>query len=119
MNALEFAGADYIRVICFRCDDYRVVQVGHESAPCPACGTDEQRRALFRERAVMPAISTDSLDETEKDLVREWRARGFHELDCLRWIEGRRYDPLKDAEWLKEARAHWKAWHTAWKASAV
>jgi hypothetical protein len=119
VSTLDFSGADYIRVICFRCDDYRVVQTGYESKPCPACGTDEQRRSLFRERATMPDLKMDSLDEAEKDLVAQWKARGFHELDCLRWIEGRRYDPEKDTLFLDEARAHWKAWHAAWKASAA
>jgi hypothetical protein len=42
------------------------------------------------------------MTEEEAATFRDWRASGYHELDCLRWIEGRRYDPSKDAEFRKE-----------------
>ena len=90
-------------IVCESCQDTRAAAARDGSrVPCPVCGTDEQRRELFRRRSNFPTLRLDDLDETEKGMVHEWRLRGFHELDCLRWIEGKRYEPSKDPEFLRE-----------------
>jgi hypothetical protein len=121
MNALDYSGADYRRFICGTCRDNRSVAAPgglQGSVPCPHCGTDELRRAAFTRHALIPEIRQSSLDEIEAELFREWRMRGFHELDCLRWIEGRRYHPEKDTAFLKDEFVREGEWKTAWNASA-
>lgn len=115
-NPADYSGADYIRFICGACQDFRVV-AGPEgiagSIPCPACGTDEQRRELFLRNKSMPQIGIADLTDEEADLFRQWRFRGHHELDCYRWIEGRRYKPEDDKEFLAEVEIRLAAWRKA------
>lgn len=64
--------------------------------PCPSCegGTRGSRHSS------LPLLSTNDLTDGERTQVREWRAQGHHELDALRWVEGTRYRPEDDAEFL-------------------
>ena len=70
--------------------------------PCGSCGQ--------RPKPKLPEIQVRDLSEEEAAVFREWRASGHHELDCLRWIEGRRYDPAKDETFLAHARIEFKRW---------
>jgi hypothetical protein len=36
-------------------------------------------------------------------VFKERRAKNYHELDCLRWAEGQRYDPSADETYLELA----------------
>ena len=112
----DYSGADYIRFVCGTCRDFRVVAAPEGtdgSIPCPDCGTDEKRRLVFTASKSMPRIRIDDLDEEESDLFRQWRFRGHHELDCLRWIEGRRYDPEKDPEFIADCEKRLAEWGDA------
>lgn len=122
MNPLDYSGADYRHFICGTCMDRRRLSApgGFEgSIPCPHCGTDELCRAAFARHALIPELRISGLDEIETVLFREWRMRGFHELDCLRWIEGRRYHPENDKEFLKDEFVREGEWKAAWDASAL
>ncbi len=44
--------------------------------------------------------SEAELTQEERDIVAGWNAEGYRREDCLRWIEGRRYDPSKDETFL-------------------
>ena len=112
-NAADYSGADYIRFVCGTCQDFRVVAAPEGtdgSIPCPDCGTDEKRRLVFTTSKSMPQIRLSDLNDEESDLFRQWRFRGHHELDCLRWIEGRRYDPEKDSEFMADVEKHLAEW---------
>jgi hypothetical protein len=116
VNAADYSGADYLRFICGTCRDLRVL-AAPEGTPgtvqCPACGTDEQRRELFIKNKTMPEICVSDLTPEEQDLFRGWRIRGHHELDCLRWIEGRRYNPKEDAEFMADVKVRLDEWRRA------
>lgn len=99
--------------ICPKCDDFRRVKVpgSADSAPCPSCGTDEGRRRAFTLRARIPELAVRDLSGEDLDLFRLWRSQGHHELDCLRWIEGRHYRPESDKAFLRDcflALAEWR-----------
>lgn len=65
---------------------------------------------VSRLRANPPVLKLADLTEKEAALYRDWRAEGYHEFDCLRWIEGQRYEPIRDAEFLKDAREQFRKW---------
>lgn len=103
--------------LCRICKDFRVVSKtdtfrGHddpaksELTPCPMCGDDGKRHQMWVERhqfiEPLPKITEKDLTDEERIVVKDWRIRGFHMMDCLRWIEGRRYDPYTDAELANE-----------------
>lgn len=123
MNPADYSGGDYIRFICGSCEDFRVIAAPPglkdsdekpiRSVPCPYCGTDEKRRDLFTKRALIPEIRVSDLTEEEQELFRDWRIRGHHELDCLRWIEGRRYVPEKDPEFMADCNKRLAEWRQA------
>ncbi len=112
-DAANYSGADYIRFVCGTCQDFRVVAAPADiagSVPCPRCGTDEQRRSIFTASKSMPQIRISDLDDQESELFRQWRFRGHHELDCLRWIEGRRCIPENDAEFMADLKIRLAEW---------
>lgn len=91
--------------ICHHCADTRRVtsdRDSRDSGPCPYCGTPDSRGPLLRAKNLreMPMLRRSDLTGEEEAQVSDWRRHEFHELDCLRWIEGRRYAPAKDGELL-------------------
>ena len=76
---------------------------------CPNCD-GFKLAALKQANRTFPTIQVRDLTEEEASVFREWRAQGHHELDCLTWIEGRRYDPAKDETFLAHARIEFKRW---------
>jgi hypothetical protein len=92
---------------CTRCHGLGRIAGGanaYDSQPCPNCSspTDSYTIAAENRRRTLPTLRLEDLTDEERSLMREWRARGYHELNGLRWIEGRRYDPSKDADFLKD-----------------
>jgi hypothetical protein len=123
MNPLDHSGADYVRTLCGLCEDFRRVDAPPgliaasgepiRTVPCPSCGTDEQRREKFIQSNRLPALRISDLTEDEMATFRQWRGAGHHELDCLRWIEGGRYKPEEDKEFLKECFFKLAEWREA------
>jgi hypothetical protein len=123
MNPIDYSGADYIRLVCGFCQDFRRVAsppgtvdangAPIRTIPCPYCGTDEQRREKFKQSKSMPEIRVSDLTEDEMATFRQWRGAGHHELDCLRWIEGSRYKPEEDKDFLKECFFKLAEWREA------
>lgn len=103
---------------CRTCHDYRRVYVGPSETTCQECaGWPEEKRAevlrnATRDRAEKPSITSADLTDEEKEIFSEWVIQHphVHKLTLLTWIEGRRYDPAKDEEFLKEARKRFKKW---------
>lgn len=96
-----------IAPLCSRCGDTRRISSSRDSfdsVTCPKCGTDAARdeMASQRLRDTLPRLKPDQLTPEEREVFMGWRARAFHELDCLRWIEGRRYDPGNDPSFLAD-----------------
>lgn len=110
--------ADREVIACRTCRDHGWVAAGKKDIKCPECQSwdDEQReairRAATRDRAEKPAIGLADLTAEERALVAQWRIDHprVHELTLLTWIEGRRYDPEKDPEFMAEARKRFKKW---------
>lgn len=105
--------------ICVRCGDARTVsttetQRKDELTPCPFCGDPAARLELVRQRLAAtrprPTISEDGLSDAERALVRDWRNRGYHMQDCLRWIEGQRYEPANDEAFLRNVHEQLTVW---------
>jgi predicted nucleic acid-binding Zn-ribbon protein len=108
---------------CLRCGDSRML-ARYPTArkenldPCDRCGTlnvDEYER--FRRDAWVrdhtpPAIC--ELDLTPEEFIVYERMRRDHpaasKLTVLSWLEGQRYDPVRDSSFLEEAREKFKAW---------
>ena len=111
--------------ICTHCNDLRIVSTTDthrrssepeksELTPCPYCGDPVKREKLKFERYKTinppPEISEKDLTPEERELVKDWRNRGFHAADCLRWIEGRRYEPSEDKEFLVQVERELGQW---------
>lgn len=103
---------------CRTCRDFRHVYAGKQTIDCPECaGWDEGKRAELlrqatRERAEKPSIRMSDLSDEERALVAEWTMAHptTNQLTFLTWIEGRRYDPAKDPEFIADARKAFKKW---------
>lgn len=94
---------------CRTCWDARLVLRGQRETECPDCaswGPDqrEQRlRADAARRLPKPEITERDLTPEEAALFREWSITHAeaHPLTILSWIEGRRYDPRQDPEFMR------------------
>ena len=103
---------------CRTCRDAGRVYIGPREGPCPECSSwppekrEDMIRAATRAKAEKPSITTADLTDDERELLKEWTLCNPHtsQLTFLTWIEGRRYDPSKDEEFLKEARKKFKKW---------
>jgi hypothetical protein len=103
---------------CRTCHDFKRVYADRATVECPECKAwpQEKREDLLRnatrERAEKPSIRASDLTDEERAIVAQWRIDHplVHELTLLTWIEGRRYDPEKDPEFLAEARKRFKKW---------
>lgn len=108
---------------CPRCLDSRVV-TRHASArkddlvPCDRCGLlsteayDLFRRDAWIKAQVPPEICELDLTPEEFETFTAFRQQhpNTSKKTILTWIEGQRYDPAKDAEFLAEARQKFKEW---------
>jgi hypothetical protein len=86
--------------------------------PCGTCGTlsddeyDRFRREAWTRDHVPPTICEMDLTDAEVPIFKRMREQNPNasKLTVLTWIEGQRYDPAKDPEFLAEARAKFKEW---------
>lgn len=110
---------------CRACRDIRLVWSGHKEIPCPSCSglCDEDREARIRaasaERLPKPGIVLLDLTPEEFETYRELlRANpSAHKLTVLSWVEGLRYHPAEDPEFLalvEERMAKWRRRSMAW-----
>jgi len=105
-------------VACRKCSDYKRVYADRECVPCPDCaGWDVETRLKIlkdatRAGAEKPSIRMVDLSDEEKVLMAKWAVEhpNVHELTLLTWVEGRRYDPAKDPEFLTDARKAYRKW---------
>lgn len=105
-------------VSCKTCRDFGKVYDGKLTVDCPECSCwppdkrAEMARYATKAIAEKPSITEADLSDSEKDLFAQWTLDfpHVHRLTLLTWIEGRRYDPLKDEEFLAEARKRYKKW---------
>ena len=103
---------------CRTCRDFGFVYDGPTTVECPECSAwppdkkHELLRAATRQTAEKPEISMADLTPDERALMAEWVVAHphVHELTLLTWIEGRRYDPSKDPDFLSVARKKFKKW---------
>jgi len=103
---------------CRTCHDFKKVYIGRDTEDCPECAgwPVEKRKDLLRlatrEVAEKPSITESDLSAAEKVLLAEWAVAhpDVHKLTLLTWVEGRRYDPAKDPEFLTDARKAFKKW---------
>lgn len=93
--------------VCVTCNDARVVTKASAArkadiVPCPSCGDPLKReRLLIDWRGKFrpgPALSERDLTARESAAVKDWREKGHHMADCLRWIEGQRFNPEKESK---------------------
>ena len=116
--------------LCDICLDSREVQTKHHGTEkCQRCGcTDPDpekghrrtkdcggcrwRRAAYIDRLKAHPSDVRPADLTEKEMALwdRWSAEGYNPLDGLRWVEGQRYDPSKDEEFLTDAREKFRQW---------
>lgn len=99
---------------CLVCDDLRVVQGRFGAAQsCPSCGEMGPesyaafRRDRYRETRPEPELSILDLTPEEFAVFRAWQVDHAQtsKLTLLSWIEGRRYEPRKDPEFVAEVAA--------------
>ena len=108
---------------CGICDDIRSVtsRVAAREAditPCPTCGnlnTDEyekfRRDAWVRDNKA-PEIHLLDLTDAEVVMFNRMRAENPNasKTTILSWVEGQRYDPSKNEEFLGKAREEFRKW---------
>lgn len=90
----------------------------NDVVPCDKCGllNDEEydrfRRDAWIRDSVPPAIS--QLDLTPEEFKTYEMMRLHHpkasKSTLLSWMEGQRYNPAEDVEFLEDARAKFKEW---------
>lgn len=108
---------------CVRCHDTRTVTKNTRAAtddtsPCPSCGSYDKdeygrfRSATWSRANGPPTICEVDLTEDEFEWFKLARSQDPQpaKLTVLTWIEGRRYDPSKDEEFLAVAREKFKEW---------
>ena len=103
---------------CRTCRDVGRVAVGLAEKPCPDCsGWDEDRRGMaltvdLARRGEKPILRMGDLSAAELAVVGEWQELfpRASDLTLLLWIEGRRYRPSEDAEFLALVRRRLAKW---------
>jgi hypothetical protein len=88
--------------------------------PCDRCGLIEREEYSRWKREKLKALAKPTgiceldLDEKELATYRLMRVNSPHEdkQTVLSWIEGQRYDPSKDPEFVKDAREKFRAWRS-------
>ena len=126
-----------MKPLCSRCHDVRFVTKRVEArgetdvVKCPACGpnfdkidgktqeTTESReryenfrRVRWAETRKPPEINVMDLTNDELKVFKTWQTEhpNISKMTLLTWIEGRRYDPTTDVEFLEIARQKFKEW---------
>jgi hypothetical protein len=108
---------------CPRCHDIRKL-TKHVTArladlvPCPACGNfnaeeyDRFRREAWARDQAPPSICELDLSREELETLRRWRRENptASKLTVLSWIEGQRYEPAKNPEFMADVEVRLKAW---------
>lgn len=105
-------------VACKTCRDFKKVYSGNHTIDCPECSSwpdgkrDDLLKLATKEVAEKPSITESDLSDEEKSLMASWAIDhpNVHKLTLLTWIEGRRYDPKNDPEFLADARKAFKKW---------
>ncbi len=110
---------------CPRCQDSRVVTRfpsarGKDIVKCRDCGsmTDEEydrfRRDAWAKAHKPPSICELDLTPAEFETYQKMRLEhpNASKFTVLSWIEGQRYDPSKDEEFLAEARVKFREWRS-------
>jgi len=114
VNALELA-LRAVSPACKTCNDFRNVQDGPRGTkPCPDCGIlrfhDKEdngeaylkfRAAAYERAHARPEVDQNNLSADEAAFYLEQTRAGHNKITVLSWIEGRRYDPSKDEEFVK------------------
>jgi len=103
---------------CRTCRDIGKVADGRTEKACPGCiGWDEDRRRMafaadLARRGEKPSLRTADLSAAELAVVGEWRQLfpQASDLTLLLWIEGRRYRPAEDVEFLALVRKRIAQW---------
>jgi hypothetical protein len=108
---------------CPKCHDLRVMTRAVAArkdnlVPCDKCGLmppEEYERFRRDEWAKhQPPIGISQMDLSNEELVVYNQMKTDHphvaKTTILSWIEGRRYDPSKDPEFLATARQAFKEW---------
>lgn len=109
---------------CLTCNDIRTVTTRVEARKndlrkCPACGNfndaeyERFRTAAWLKQHKAPEISELDLTEDELKVFKMMRHNNPQapKTTVLMWMEGQRYDPSKDEEFLVVAREEFKKWH--------
>ncbi len=103
---------------CRTCFDVGKVSFGTHDGECPSCSslTGGERTARLRadtaQRVSKPGIRESDLTTQEREEFGRLRAchTEAHSLTILVWIEGRRYDPAKDVEFLALCERRLRKW---------
>lgn len=109
---------------CPTCNDTRTITRRIEAhrpndlIPCPKCGQmEDEEYDRFRKDAWLaahPRPTITELDMSLDELAVMKRMRADYpkvsKLTVLSWMEGQRYQPAKDEEFLAEAREKFKEW---------
>jgi hypothetical protein len=108
---------------CPICRDFRTRTrstraVKGDLVPCDRCGLlspeeyERFRRDAWVKNQIPPSICELDLTAVELALYQTMRVQNPHaaKATVLTWMEGQRYDPSKDEEFLANARQHFKQW---------
>ena len=109
----------FLDFACPICEDVRLAfyeggrggKKGDPLVRCPGCGS-EDRTDLAVERLKRHPCGLEEHELTDKEQARlvAWRAEGISTARALRWIEGQRYDPASDPEFMAECNRELKKW---------
>lgn len=103
---------------CRTCRDIGKVADGRAEKACPDCtgwGEDRREMSLKADLARMgerPSLRMDELTAEELETLREWREQFSRasDLTLLLWLEGRRYRPAEDPEFLAFVKRRLAKW---------
>ena len=108
---------------CSLCGDFRVRTRNARASksdlvPCDRCGllTEDEYQRFKRDAWIKnqtpPTICELDLTPEEFKVCETLKALNPHasKATVLSWMEGQRYDPSKDEEFLREARQKFKEW---------
>lgn len=103
---------------CRTCRDHRLLMDGPKDVKCHDCaGWDEgtrlsHLRAETARRGEKPSITVNDLTDEEEEVYTMWRRNhpDAHQLTILTWIEGCRYNPREDVDFLALCDRRIKKW---------